>query len=161
MTSEDPMPFGKYKGQKLKDVPLDYRKWLISQEGFEQKNPDLFAFFSGKAVSTPSEAETDAAEDSLMSDAPDGFADWWWKQYGKNLRQIKSPMYVGYLRVALEAWKAGLADLRQIENSYPNQPRNPSQYLADNKPSEGLKPQPQSVPPPRDPNEPANEEVPF
>jgi len=28
---EEPMPFGKYKGTKMKDVPSDYLDWLIGQ----------------------------------------------------------------------------------------------------------------------------------
>lgn len=31
MTDQDPMPFGKYKDRKMKDVPADYLLWLRDQ----------------------------------------------------------------------------------------------------------------------------------
>lgn len=44
LTGEDEMPFGKYKGEKLRDVPSGYLQWLIKQDGFKQRNPDLAAY---------------------------------------------------------------------------------------------------------------------
>lgn len=32
LTDESPMPFGKYKGQKLEDVPASYLIWLMENE---------------------------------------------------------------------------------------------------------------------------------
>lgn len=29
LSDKDLMPFGKYKGYKMEDVPLDYFKWLL------------------------------------------------------------------------------------------------------------------------------------
>jgi hypothetical protein len=101
------MPFGKHKGVKICDVDPSYKQWMLKQEGFREKNPDLAACFEGKAPE-PKEVETDAAEDLIMADAPDGFGDWWWKQYGRNLRAAKSHLYIAHLRVALEAWKGAL-----------------------------------------------------
>jgi uncharacterized protein (DUF3820 family) len=31
LTDEDPMPFGKYKGQRMADVPASYLAWLKDQ----------------------------------------------------------------------------------------------------------------------------------
>lgn len=33
----DPMPFGKYKGTPMQDVPASYLHWLWSQDDFRQK----------------------------------------------------------------------------------------------------------------------------
>lgn len=35
------MPFGKYQGQKLKDVPLSYKKWMLSTFKWEARNERL------------------------------------------------------------------------------------------------------------------------
>lgn len=32
MDDQTPMPFGKYKGRKMKDVPADYLLWLRDQK---------------------------------------------------------------------------------------------------------------------------------
>ena len=32
LTDDDEMPFGKYKGQKIKYLPQDYLDWLIGQD---------------------------------------------------------------------------------------------------------------------------------
>jgi len=127
MSPQDPMPFGKHKGVKICDVDPSYKSWMLKQEGFKEKNPDLAACFEGKAP-TVDELETDTAEDLLMSDAPDGFGDWWWKQYGKNLRREKSSLYLGYLRVALEAWKAGQHDLHLRAQGYDGIPSDSKPY---------------------------------
>ena len=43
----DKMPFGKYKGQPLQDIPATYLRWLrdtISKEGFNiNPTPEIFA----------------------------------------------------------------------------------------------------------------------
>ena len=108
MTANDPMPFGKHKGTPINKIPKDYQAWMCKQTGFEDNHPELFAIFSGKSPAEPEESELDAQEDLIMSSAPEGFSDWWWEQYGKNLRRQKSPQHIAFLNVALTAWKAAL-----------------------------------------------------
>lgn len=31
LTDDDPMPFGKYRGKKMEEVPADYLDWLHGQ----------------------------------------------------------------------------------------------------------------------------------
>ncbi len=35
------MPFGKYQGEKIKDIPLDYRKWMIRTFEWNKRNEQL------------------------------------------------------------------------------------------------------------------------
>ncbi len=35
------MPFGKYKGERLRDIPLNYRQWMIRSFDWNQKNEKL------------------------------------------------------------------------------------------------------------------------
>jgi len=35
------MNFGKYEGEYLEDIPIDYIEWLYNQPGFKMKNPRL------------------------------------------------------------------------------------------------------------------------
>jgi uncharacterized protein (DUF3820 family) len=35
------MLFGKYEGEYLEDIPVDYLEWLYNQKGFRQKHPRL------------------------------------------------------------------------------------------------------------------------
>lgn len=35
------MPFGKYKGERLREIPLQYRKWMLSAFDWNQKNDKL------------------------------------------------------------------------------------------------------------------------
>lgn len=35
------MPFGKYKGNRIKDIPLDYRRWMISSFEWNERNNKL------------------------------------------------------------------------------------------------------------------------
>lgn len=37
---EQPMPFGKYKGQRLGDVPDSYWRWFLRQD-WSGRDPDL------------------------------------------------------------------------------------------------------------------------
>lgn len=32
LTDEDPMPFGKYKGEKMTNVPAEYLLWLYNED---------------------------------------------------------------------------------------------------------------------------------
>jgi hypothetical protein len=59
MTDETPMPFGKYKGQKMKHVPADYLLWLWDC------GPELHKVESGVA------AYIRANFAAIMKDAPD------------------------------------------------------------------------------------------
>ena len=36
MKDEDKMPFGKYKGERLADVPENYLRWLGEQEWIDE-----------------------------------------------------------------------------------------------------------------------------
>lgn len=35
------MPFGKYKGKKISNIPLDYRKWMIRAFEWNSRNVKL------------------------------------------------------------------------------------------------------------------------
>ena len=108
MTSRDLMPFGKYKGQPLSNVPAEYAEWLCGQEGFHEKNPKLWEFFmEGDAVSsTPAERGVIDLERQLLLSMSTAFTRWWMKAYGDRLRLAGEMFYIPYLRVAIEAWHA-------------------------------------------------------
>ena len=108
MTANDPMPFGKHKGMPIKDVPQEYKDWLLKQEGFEKNHAELCAVFKGQPPSAK-ETQVDAEEDLILTTAPQEFQDWWWAQHGKNLRKHNSDHYIAHLRIALGAWRAGVA----------------------------------------------------
>jgi len=36
------MPFGKYQGKEIEDIPSDYLRWLMDQDWFGEKFEDLF-----------------------------------------------------------------------------------------------------------------------
>lgn len=36
LTDESPMPFGKYSGQKMCNVPADYLSWLAEQDWIDE-----------------------------------------------------------------------------------------------------------------------------
>jgi hypothetical protein len=40
-TDDDPMPFGKYKGERLEEVPSEYLHWLWHETDVHQRNPPL------------------------------------------------------------------------------------------------------------------------
>lgn len=37
LTDLDPMPFGKYKGTPMQDVPVDYLHWLWTKSGMSHQ----------------------------------------------------------------------------------------------------------------------------
>jgi uncharacterized protein (DUF3820 family) len=39
---ESIIPFGKYKGKTIEDIPSDYLDYLLSEEWFETKFKDLY-----------------------------------------------------------------------------------------------------------------------
>lgn len=39
---DKPLPFGKYKGELIADLPNGYLEWLLDQEWFEEKFVDLW-----------------------------------------------------------------------------------------------------------------------
>jgi len=121
MSGDDIMPFGKYghKGTptKLKDVPRTYFEWLMQQEGFAQKNPQLAAWIKegDNATATPKEVENLTIGNDLLERAPVGFKAWWVAAYGERLRKQGEMHYIPYLRVAVEAWKAALLTTKPPE----------------------------------------------
>lgn len=108
MTKLDPMPFGKYRGTPLGRLPVAYQAWLKNQDWLEDSHPEIYEILCGRSAATFKDTEIDAHEERVMATAPEGFPEWWWKQYGKNLRQQKSPQHTAFLNVALTAWKAAL-----------------------------------------------------
>lgn len=44
MKDSDLMPFGKYKGEKLGDVPADYLLWLVDQGNVRVRYPELYRY---------------------------------------------------------------------------------------------------------------------
>lgn len=114
MTDRDPMPFGKFGkgksnltvGQVKRDQP-DYVDWLVEQEGFQKKNPELYAFFVDKeGAETPEERRNVDVEGELLAGQPEAFKKFWFKSYGERLRKTGEMNYIGYLRVAITTWAA-------------------------------------------------------
>jgi len=114
MHPNDIMPFGKYgkgKGnltiQQVKHDQPDYVAWLIDQEGFDKKNPELFEYFTKGVYHTkPLEKENYDAEAELLAGQPKEFKDFWFRAYGDRLRKDGAERYIGYLRVAITTWDA-------------------------------------------------------
>lgn len=44
MTDKSEMPFGKYKGVALADVPDSYFIWLWEQDSFQEKKGELYDY---------------------------------------------------------------------------------------------------------------------
>lgn len=47
LTDNDIMAWGKYKGQKLGDVPMRYWRWFLAEDWCQEK-PELFAYAQRK-----------------------------------------------------------------------------------------------------------------
>lgn len=47
-SDESKMPFGKYEGMRLGDVPLEYITWLYDQEWVRQQHTELFEYCLGR-----------------------------------------------------------------------------------------------------------------
>lgn len=108
MTSSDKMPFGKHKGLTLAEVPKEYAEWLCKQDGFKEKNPQLYAYFTNgeSASSTEAERALVAEGERLLTSMPVPFQMWWDSAYGIRLRNQGPAHYIPYLRVAIAAWTA-------------------------------------------------------
>ena len=39
------MPFGKYRGKRVEDIPRSYMEYFLEQEEFEDNNPELAEAF--------------------------------------------------------------------------------------------------------------------
>lgn len=105
------MLFGKYKGQPLSAVPKDYADWLCKQDGFQEKNSELYNFFTlgEEESSTPVEREVLDLEKQVLLSVEKAFTDWWSSAYGERLRKQGENFYIPYLRVAIAAWSAAQA----------------------------------------------------
>ena len=105
MTDVDLMPFGKYKGTPMGSVPKDYLGWLLKQEGFADKNKAMAKYIRGEPdAASPKELDNLAVSKEILAKAPPSFVNWWSVAYGERLRKDGELHYIGYLRVALEAW---------------------------------------------------------
>lgn len=114
MTSRDPMPFGKFKGQPLGSIDKSYADWLCRQDGFATKNPALYKFFTEgeEASSTPDERKTIDLEGPLLDPMPPAFKAFWKRAYGERMRVHGQIQYIAFLRVACETWNECAADER-------------------------------------------------
>ncbi len=62
MNDKSPMPFGKYKGDPLEDVPDDYLLWLLRQTWVATKYPDLWKYLiDNQDIFQPSDSFPDAS----------------------------------------------------------------------------------------------------
>lgn len=157
MTSRDPMPFGKFKGQPLSEVPKSYSDWLCVQEGFATKNAALYKFFTEgeSASSTPTERETIDLEGPLLNPMPPAFKSFWKRAYGERMRVHGQIQYIAFLRVAIETWK---------EATSPLNAQLPSASVPDANKPKILPPPLSHIPAPagyKQKDEPASSEVPF
>jgi hypothetical protein len=128
MTGRDLMLFGKFKNTPLADVPADYVRWLTGQEGFSEKNPQLFAFFTQgeAAVSRPAEVAVINTEKALLASVSTNFTTWWMRAYGDRLRVSGELFYIPYLRVAIESWVAAEAQFAKTSAQSTPQPSKPA-----------------------------------
>jgi len=87
------------------EVPKDYLQWLLKQDGFAEKNPAMAKYIKGEPdAATPKELENIKVSETILAKAPEAFKHWWSVAYGERLRREGELYYIGYLRVALEAW---------------------------------------------------------
>lgn len=109
MTDRDLMPFGKHKGTPMCKVPKSYLTWLADQDGFEDKNPEMFLYITegASASSSESERDMDDVEERLLKDTTEDFRKFWFRSYGERLRKNGGDgIYLSYLRVAIATWTA-------------------------------------------------------
>lgn len=125
MTGSDPIKWGKYKGTPLKDIDRGYFKWLMRQEGFATKNPELANWITNgdQATSTPVEREVLATEEVLLNSVSTPFRQWWFRSYGDRLRKDGEVHYIAYLRAAIGAWEAASKQL--ATEALPPRPQPP------------------------------------
>jgi hypothetical protein len=115
MTGRDKMPFGKYGPKReggaltLDQIKLEnpgYFDWLMTQDGFATKNASLAKWIlEGDSAAPKIEKDNLVAEEVLLRDASPAFKSWWTRAYGERLRTQGEMLYIGHLRVALNAWK--------------------------------------------------------
>lgn len=108
------MPFGKYVGVPLDEVPKDYIKWLLCQDWFVDPKgrwAQLHLYFTQGSTVTASEKEIKESnlEDELLLPMDTDFQKWWHKNYGRRLRDAKSDYLIPYLRIAIAAYSFALA----------------------------------------------------
>lgn len=109
MTSQDPMPWGKYKGTPICDVPESYKDWLLGQPGFAEKNPAMARLFEegdSDELSTAIERKNIDDGAALLAPMCDEFKAFWKTQYGERMRKQGEMQYLSFLRVAITAWRA-------------------------------------------------------
>ena len=109
MTSNDPMPWGKYKGTPICDVPASYKEWLLGQPGFAEKNPAMAKLFDegdSDELSTLIERKNIDDGAALLAPMCDEFKAFWKTQYGERMRKQGEVQYLSFLRVAITTWRA-------------------------------------------------------
>jgi Putative quorum-sensing-regulated virulence factor len=135
MTDLDPMPFGKHKGLSMKDVPRAYLDWLVKQEGFADKNKAMAAYIRGeKTEPSKEQVVNEDVGKKILDSAPPAFRTWWEVAYGTRCKNEAGVHYIGFLRVALEAWnfatnvatKGGDTPMGTITNPQLKSPAVPS-----------------------------------
>lgn len=53
LTEDSRMPFGKWAGERLADIPDEYFEWLKKQPGFKFKHPALWKWDTRRILTTP------------------------------------------------------------------------------------------------------------
>lgn len=106
------MPFGKYKGTPLSQVPDNYVDWLLDQDWFTEEGgkwEDLHTYFTegedDSPVAESEEVSRNKTEDIILNGCDPAFKSWWEQNYAKRLRDAKSVLYIAHLRIALAAWE--------------------------------------------------------
>lgn len=149
MTTRDPMPFGKYKGTAIDDVPEDYLDWLVEQDWMSDpkgKWVPLYKLLTGDTTcATPKENQNIVAEDALLLSMSTPFRKWWFAAYGDKLRLQGELNYIPFLRVAINSWCAAEANLGHLVTA--PTPVNPSLIQQANRPVPFIKPTPQPLNP--------------
>lgn len=69
LTDEDPMPFGKHRGKKIKDLPVDYMDWLLAQDEIKG-HPGLEAWRKNKKKAAKDLVEIQIEELTPTDDVP-------------------------------------------------------------------------------------------
>lgn len=159
------MPWGKFKGTPICDVPESYKDWLCNQEGFKEKNPVLYRLFDegdNDEISTADERKAIDLEGPLLDPMPPAFKSFWKRAYGERMRVHGQIQYIAFLRVACESWKEASSAMNNAPLSLYSP--LPSASVPDANKPKMLPPPLGHIPAPvgyKQKDEPASPEVPF
>lgn len=133
MTLRDVIPFGKYRGTPLGDLPNSYVEWLLDQDWFKEKNATMYKLLDeGESEETTADSERKTLDDEavLLTPMPDDFKAFWKRSYGERMRVHGAIQYIAFLRVACTTWKEarGEQDFK-LQPTEPPKPKPLATYI--------------------------------